>query len=848
MRYLYIILAFAIAISCVKEMPDSPASHLKDNESEWTGAVIVEFSDEMCDLIEDELSAGKLITKSQTLNSAVDELGIVFMERLFPDAGEFEQKHRQFGLHKIYKVVFEDKSVRTRAESELKSLPGIVQANAERRIQADAGFFNDPQYLSQWGYRDGKNPTASINVEPVWKEFTTGDSKVIVAVVDYGIDNMHSDLAASCIAGGDKGSKNFCDGSYNIVAERHGTHVGGIIGAANNNGSCVSGIAGGDARKGVKGVRLLSCQVFQTGKSNGNTGNAIIWAADHGAVIVNNSWTDVYDTQAEAEAATINFWDRYAINYFVRTAGKDNAGNQTGPMAGGVVFFSAGNKNWPNSTPSNYESVIAVGASDRNRGKCSFSNYGDWVDIAAPGTGIISTVPGNAYASMNGTSMACPHVSGIAALLVSYYGGPGFTNDRLKEKLLGGANKKAISPDLKIGPLADAMNAFWYGAYPPDKVADLTLESAGNTAAYSFSITGDKEKTKAYSYVVAASEDKAALQAYDLSSKAVPAGIIRDTISTADHRLGEKLSGRIEGLGYEKKYYVAVAGYTKDKKLGEMSDIAEVLTGKNNPPVITPEKTGPFSLSSADAVYVRYSVSDPEKHKFEVIFLPGSPAATYEYSGGVVKVAIAGNMAPSGNYTARIIARDEFGAEGIFDIEYSIMQNHAPVLVRKIEDFIVYGAGQEYSFNMNDYFSDADGDHLSYKADSEKYSSVIANISGNTLTVSTSVFGLGEVSITAADNYGESCQTSFKVFVVDPEDPVSLYPNPVGETLTIRAGEPREAHIRIISHAGTVVLDKTLTISGFNPAAISVSSIAPGVYKAEVNYEGQKYLKTIVKK
>ena len=120
----------------------------------------------------------------------------------------------------------------------------------------------------------------------------------------------------------------------------------------------------------------------------------------------------------------------------------DNSGNQlpNSMMKGGVVIFAAGNDGIENGAPANYAPVIAVGAISKDGTKASYSNYGSWCDIAAPGTDIVSTLPNGQYGNLTGTSMACPHVSGVAALVVSYCGGPGFTNDMLKEKLLKSAN------------------------------------------------------------------------------------------------------------------------------------------------------------------------------------------------------------------------------------------------------------------------------------------------------------------------------------------------------------------------------------------------------------------------
>ena len=130
-----------------------------------------------------------------------------------------------------------------------------------------------------------------------------------------------------------------------------------------------------------------------------------------------------------------------AVDYFEQYAGKDENGKQVGPMDGGVVILAAGNENrdW---SANMYEKMISVGALAPDYYRAYYSCYGDWVDICAPGgdykkgSQIVSTLPGNKYGKMQGTSMACPHVSGVAALIASKNGGPGFTNTQLKKLLL----------------------------------------------------------------------------------------------------------------------------------------------------------------------------------------------------------------------------------------------------------------------------------------------------------------------------------------------------------------------------------------------------------------------------
>ena len=163
----------------------------------------------------------------------------------------------------------------------------------------------------------------------------------------------HPDLAAACIPGGPQGSKSFVhgEGGYSFPGGDHGTHVAGVIGAVNDNGVGISGIAGGSNGKG--GVRILSCAIFMEDPADpektiqGDSYNAMVWAADHGAVIANNSWGYVYDSEADAEKGSVGAMGP-AIDYFIQYAGCDKEGNQLpdSPMKGGVVIFAAGNEGY----------------------------------------------------------------------------------------------------------------------------------------------------------------------------------------------------------------------------------------------------------------------------------------------------------------------------------------------------------------------------------------------------------------------------------------------------------------------------------------------------------------------
>ena len=407
-------------------------------------------------------------------------------KRLFPDAGPYEGRTRRSGLHRWYEVRLTGEGTATRAETLLEGLEGVelVETAPPAGLTAE---YNDPYLSSLWGLSNPDGP--DIGCMRVWDSFTCGDPRVIVAVIDGGIDLGHPDLAANCLSAG---HYNYVDDSATLVPHVHGTHVAGTIAAVGNNGIGTAGVAGGNAALGKKGVSLLSCQIFRTveedGKKrdlSGGIERAIKEAADKGAVICQNSWGYLTDADGDGEITDKERKDmqeffahtptaiREAIDYFITFAGCDDNGKQLpdSPMKGGLVIFAAGNEGLPYGSPANYAPVVAVGAVDRDGTRADFSNYGNWVDICGPGVAITSTVPEGKYGRLRGTSMACPHVTGTAALLVSYFGGPGFTCEELKERLMKGADPRI--PATEVGPFVSAYGSFTYDRnHPPQAISD----------------------------------------------------------------------------------------------------------------------------------------------------------------------------------------------------------------------------------------------------------------------------------------------------------------------------------------------------------------------------------------
>lgn len=467
------------------------------------GEVTVEFSENLAARVEQD-------------HYLLQDLDIESLERVFPYAGEFEERTRKAGLHRFYTVKFKDDIPATKAVASLKSVPGIISATPSRKIKLRS-VFNDPLLSNQWHFINSSRPGVDINVQEVWNNYTVGESNVIVNVVDEPVDPTHPDLVKNLWydSQGHTGY-NFARSNYDLSIRPpvdkehdgdtgHGTHVAGTIAAVNNNNLGVCGIAGGDDEAGIPGVRIMSSAIFSGDKGAGDiaTARAIKYGADNGAVISQNSWGYYADQDEDGKISAEELADYKntpvpdaliaAIDYFIEYAGTDKAGNQLpdSPMKGGLVFFAAGNENLDYDPICDYEPVIAVGAFNEKGGKASYSNYGPWVDIAAPageGTAasnsVWSTLPTNVAGGSSGyggrgwvgTSMACPHASGVAALIVSYYGGDGFTAAEAREILMSGTDG-VVGGSTPIGRKINALGSFIYGGVNDDNPLTLGARS-----------------------------------------------------------------------------------------------------------------------------------------------------------------------------------------------------------------------------------------------------------------------------------------------------------------------------------------------------------------------------------
>lgn len=450
------------------EQIESPYLNVRGAEP---GVVLVKFKQGCVPNVVTRSQGGALMTGMEKVDKASSLSGAQTMERVFPYVERFEHKNRRHGLDRWYRVSFSetvsDLSGALRAygaapeiecvepihrgvlvddsPSQMVALDGITaHSRATEEVMLP---FNDPLLRDQWHYDKGAKDVprnAGIYLFDAWQA-KAGDPRVLVAVVDGGVRFDHEDLVDNYWINqaelngvervDDDGNGyvddihgwNFVDMKSAIVHSSHGTHVAGTVAAVNNNGKGGGGVAGGTGNR--DGVKVVSCQVLKDGGLGGasvdNMALAIKYGADIGAVISQNSWGFLEPNLRHKVVED-------AIDYFIAEAG-DPELFPNSPMRGGVVMFAAGN--WGNNVeyyPAAYGPCITVAGSDQTRNLGSYSSYGPYVDITAPGGHlddepykILSTDSATdkdgkyTYSYKYGCSMATPHVSGVAALLVS---------------------------------------------------------------------------------------------------------------------------------------------------------------------------------------------------------------------------------------------------------------------------------------------------------------------------------------------------------------------------------------------------------------------------------------------
>jgi len=362
---------------------------------------------------------GILSTGIESIDQLNNQYNVLSIEELFPDT-------TISSLSNIYKFTFSVDTEIIELMSEYNINYNIVYAEPNYLFTTSFAqsplpvkIPNDPLFNQQWTLNQPND--CDIDAPEAWN-IKTGNPSVVIAIVDTGVDYNHHDLAANIWHDPVHGNPGYdfvdintteyteyyrftlCpDEDYTVPDDdpmdvhSHGTHCAGIASAVTNNSIGVAGVAWNckvmPVRNGFKIdyygdiYGMMECD---------DSAFAIIYAADHGADVISMSWGGMYNSQLIKDA----------LDYAYGT--------------GVVLVAAAGNDHFKlKSYPGAYDNVIAVGATDENDERAYFSTYGEWVDVAAPGVNILSTIPGNQYTKYSGTSMATPLVAGVSGLLIS---------------------------------------------------------------------------------------------------------------------------------------------------------------------------------------------------------------------------------------------------------------------------------------------------------------------------------------------------------------------------------------------------------------------------------------------
>ena len=926
-RISVILLAAAAAWSCTKEpvvseapRRERPEASVPDNDDIVSGWVRIKLAEDAAPLREGAFTRGEVESGDARIDAIAQELGATEIRRVFRDGGRFEARRRRYGLHLWYDIRIGDDVPVSRAEAGMASVPGVAHVqpiykakltdhrvvpalaadmkyqpaalDASRpKLEADQYPFNDPDLPKQWHYyNDGSMPKAEegadINLFKAWEEVGAGRPDVVVAVVDMGVQFDHPDLAANMwvneaelngTPGVDDDGNGYVDDIYGwnfapnynsgqIVPGDHGTHIAGTIAAVNNNGEGVCGVAGGTGNG--DGVRIMSICWTANNKQEIPNWDMFAYAADNGAVIASCSW--------EVSSPSIAPDLQDGLDYFIDNAGMDDSDGdgvndvQTGPMAGGLVVFAAGNSGANQlKFPGYYERVVSVASMAPNYDKASYSNYAPEVDILAPGGeqkfgdqyAVYSTYTNSGYAFIEGTSMATPHVSGVAALIVSKYGKEGFSSEDCRKRLL--ASFRPISPvvsenysnQIGVGMVDASLITLEDPGTPPAALEHYGAEGLPDSVRIYCRVPADGNGMPVVKYVLRYAEVQDGTPG---EWKSV------DLINTQD--VGGDYEYRMV-LVQLTTYAFEMTPVDRFGREGEtVSFQTTTLQHTNRSPQqranfldVSVEKAGPkYSKKFKLAYYfiepdeafgdaLTFTVTSSDETVIKVVMTNGSDLELVPLKQGVATITV--RATDKGG----LYVEDTF----TFTVKEDAFQNFGPRVSKEFGTVRMTATGADYSqtFVLSEYFTDAnlgDGDQLAYSVANANEAIVRATVEEGVLTVEPLAEGTASVTVTATDLAGETAQSVMTVSVgnVPTGGGLQVAPNPAGEVLDISfaAAAGTRAEAAVYDSAARKVLSATIAFGDSGTGTLDVASLASGVYTLSVRAAGGNGSTTFLKR
>ena len=460
-----------------------------------------------------------------------------------------------------------------------------------------------------------------------------------------------------------------------------------------------------------------------------------------------------------------------AINYFIKNAGYAVSGDQNGPMAAGLVIFAAANDNTDRKAyPASLEQVLTVSAFAPDLTRSSYSNYGTWVNIAAPGGetslgsefGILSTDKGSSYAWLQGTSMACPHVSGVAALTLSKFQGQGYTADDLRERLMGSVHD------------IDQYNPKYAGLLGVGYIdAALAVKPQGDPippASTELRIVASFDSYTIVEWNVAADEDDGHASRYVLKWEPIDAVSVKGGEKTYNlnfAQAGDLVRDTLRNLKMGVTYRYSLTGYDRWKNPAETA-VQEMGVVRNFPPVLTADWQGNAFVDENDILRLDYHFSDPEGQQVSWKLNPETSWMRVDTLNGVFTLS----LAPAyGDYTQGIqevglTMYDEFGASTTVKIPYQVKRKQvAPLLLKTIPDQLITALFKEIRIPLADYFRELHGDVLIFEVENSNSSVCFAQSNGEYLTLRADRAGYTTVMIRAINKDGLNTGCRFRIDV-----------------------------------------------------------------------------------